>query len=131
MSTITGTWHNQHQSLVHLVEEDGRLSGRFQPAIGLCRGESFPLTGSIVGDQLAFTVSFGREGSITAWVGHVVRRGDAQEIETLWHMAIHVDGKLGDAAWRGTLSGADTFRRGELALTTVDTKMPSVPVRVG
>ncbi len=46
-------------------------------------------------------------------------------------MAIHVGSKEGDASWRGTLSGADTFRRGELALTVVDTKMPSVPVKVG
>jgi len=125
---ITGPWHNQHHSILHLVQTGDTLSGRFVPGVGIHKGEAFPLTGRVSGDQIAFFVPFGAEGSISAWTGHVRRDASGDQLDTLWNMTVRVGAKEPDGAWRGIWSGADTFARGEPALVRVGSQLPSVPI---
>jgi len=125
---ITGVWHNQHHSILHLVQSDGALSGRFEPGVGIHKGESFPVMGRISGDQIAFFVPFGADGSISAWTGHIRRDAGGDQLDTLWNMTVRVGSKASDGVWRGIWSGADTFARGEPGLVRVGSQLPSVPI---
>ena len=118
MRTWKGTWHNQHGSEVHIdVDAEGRLHGTMAVGDGSARTQSFPLSGFVRGDLIAFAVDFGRHGSVTAWTGHIVDSdGSGARIETLWHMATLVPHpQRSDERWKSVWAGADEFRRGPAA----------------
>jgi hypothetical protein len=125
---ISGYWHNEHSSVLRLVREDRSLSGTFRPGVGPLQGKTFPLQGVINGDQLAFLVGFGEEGSVTTWIGHICRDGGRISLDTLWDMAVRVDAPKEADGWRGIWSGADRFEPGEPALALPrPRRRPSVP----
>jgi hypothetical protein len=115
MRTLNGTWHNQHGSQLDLeTGPDGRLHGRMTVGDGKARTEAFPLVGFVRGDLVAFTVDFGRHGSLTSWIGHVHDSdGQRPRLETLWHMATRVPHPEDPSQrWKSTWSGADEFTPG-------------------
>jgi avidin family protein len=118
---FSGTWHNQHASLMELsVGADGRVAGTFASGVGCPRpSEHFPLVGFVCGDLITFSVSFGAHRSMTAWVGQHTAEDGVERIDTLWHMVVDID-DAEEAAWlwSGVRSGADTFVR-ERAATGV------------
>jgi len=115
MRTWTGTWHNQHGSEIHIdVGSDGRVVGTMSTGDGVARAQTFPLVGFARGDLIAFSVDFGRFGSVTSWVGHFVHEEPANvRIETLWHMATLVPHpQRSDERWKSVWTGADEFKPG-------------------
>lgn len=117
MRSWQGTWHNQYGSEIQLeVDEGGRVHGLMTVGGPGGRGElqSFPLVGFARGDLIAFTVDFGRHGSLTSWVGHlVVEPGEAPRIESMWHMGVLVPHpERNEERWKSTWTGADEFRHG-------------------
>jgi hypothetical protein len=112
MSNLSGTWHSEHGSELHLeVDPDGRITGRFQTGVGFGKDQSFEVIGRAQDELVAITVSFGAHGAITSWVGHLI---DAEaRIEALWHMTVALPhpGRP-DELWKGVWSGSDVFRRG-------------------
>ena len=110
---ISGSWHNEQGSSLHIeVAPDGRLSGRFGTGVGFGTDETFDVTGFASGRLVVFAVNFGKYGSMTSWVGHLV---DDEEpvLQTLWQMTVEVPHPKDDKdLWKSIWSGANTFRRG-------------------
>lgn len=116
--TFAGVWHNQHNSEMELkIEPAGMLSGIFRTAT--CgrhqQVEEFPVTGFVSQDVIAFCVNFTEHGCVSSWVGHM-DKGNHEIIQTMWQMAIDV-GTSKNQLWKSTMTGADTFRRGNRICT--------------
>lgn len=117
MSTdLSGTWHNEDGSRMEVeARPDGRLTGRFVTGVGVGAGEAYALTGFVSDELVAFTVDFGRAGSLTSWAGHLVDE-DGPALRTLWQMAVKVPHPEDpQELWRAVWSGANVFRREPLA----------------
>ena len=111
---FSGRWRNQHGSEMQLrVGPGGRLTGTYHTAVGApSPKQEFELAGFACGDLVAFTVNFGRFGSLTAWTGQHTLAEGAERIHTLWHLAKNIpDADESGALWAGVLAGADTFER--------------------
>ena len=111
---FAGRWKNQHGSEMQLrVGPGGRLIGTYHTAVGApSPKQEFELTGFTCGDLVAFTVNFGRFGSLTAWTGQHTLADGAERIQTLWHLAKNIPAADEPRAlWAGVLAGADTFER--------------------
>lgn len=104
-----GQWVNDRGSAVTLSCDGDRLSGVYNTNVGQPdKGQSFPLTGWIEGDNLSFTVHFKGYGSITAWVGQI----EGEQLKTLWHLTRNVDDdKEAEDMWKSVTSGASVFTR--------------------
>lgn len=128
-ASLTGTWHNEHGSVLHLIEDGTSLQGTFRPAVGLVKGQTFPVVGVATSTCFAFVVAFGIDASITSWVGHVRHDARGYELDTLWTMAVDIaDVVAPGEKWQGTWSGADRFRPGVPALVRPDSRRPSAPL---
>ena len=110
---LAGIWHNGHGSQIVLeVGKGGELIGRFRPGDGPAAEQSFPLRGFTSGNLIAFTVDFGKVGSLASWVGHRVDDGGPL-LDTLWHMTLEQPhATRADERWKTIWSGADRFRPG-------------------
>lgn len=112
-SVLTGVWHNQHNSEIHLeVDESGKVSGQFITGIR-CPGDScetFPLTGFANGDVFAFCVDFSQYGSMTTWVGQIVAP-ESKTFQAAWQMIVDVYQQK-DMEWKSTWVGQDEFQAG-------------------
>jgi hypothetical protein len=112
-SAVAGRWRNRRGSVVELiVHDDHHLHGTFSPEILDDPGRPFHVSGYAEGDALAFTVDFGRKGSVASWSGHHLSDDDGERLITLWHVARpvahpHSESELSAAI----LSGADEFTR--------------------
>jgi hypothetical protein len=108
---VSGTWHNEQGSeMVIEATAEGRLAGRFHSAVGFGTDEEFALAGFATGNVVAFTVDFGKYGSLTSWVGHLVDG----ELRTLWQMTLEMPHpKDPSGLWHSIWSGANTFVRGQ------------------
>ena len=104
-----GQWVNDRGSAVTLSCDGDRLSGVYNTNVGQPdKGQSFPLTGWVEGDNLSFTVNFKGYGSITAWVGQI----EGEQLKTLWHLTRNVDdNKEAEDMWKSVTSGASVFTR--------------------
>jgi hypothetical protein len=111
---FNGKWNNQHGSEMTLHVQQGRVSGKYRTGVGAPGPtEEFDLAGFCSGDLIAFTVNFGKYGSLTAWVGQVAGEPPDERIQTLWHLAKNVeDPNEPKQLWAGVLTGADIFARG-------------------
>jgi hypothetical protein len=110
-----GTWHNQHGSKMELkVSKAGAVTGLYATGVGAPgKEEWFDLVGWASEDQIAFTVNFGKYGSLTAWVGQQTQdaSGDAR-IVTFWHLTKNVeDVEEPKKLWATVLTGSDVFTR--------------------
>ncbi len=113
MSVFSGTWENERGSEVVFSSANGLLSGFYQTNVGQPdKGQKFPLTGFESGDQITFTVNFGRYGSMTSWTGQLTEDEDGPYIRTLWHLTRDVaDEKEDHDLWKSITAGASEFRR--------------------
>lgn len=110
---FAGAWHNQNNSeLVLMVGADGSVDGTFRLDRNHSLERAFPLVGYACDGAIAFCVNFSSKGSVTSWVGHLVRHDDSYSLETLWHMAVHVNENSKELPWNSVVSGADVFQRG-------------------
>jgi hypothetical protein len=111
---VSGRWKNQYGSEMELRMGPGdRLTGTYHTAVGApSPRQEFELVGFACGDLIAFTVDFGRFGSLTAWAGQHTRTDGVERIHTLWHLAKKLpEAEESRALWAGVLAGADTFER--------------------
>lgn len=66
--------------------------------------------GFIAGDLVAFSVDFGRYGSLASWVGQITHEDNT--IDTNWHLVREVaDAEEPSRVWADTLTGCDLFTR--------------------
>lgn len=126
----SGTWYNQHGSSMELsVSKTGGVSGKFRSGIGLSqRDETFDVTGFCRGEVIAFIVSFAKYETLTTWTGHFVVEGGTPGIQAIWNMAVATPPRHGGDVWKGTWTGADTFRREPAPRPEVARRIPSHPV---
>jgi hypothetical protein len=112
---FNGKWNNQHGSEMTLHVQQGGVSGKYRTGVGAPKPtEEFDVTGFCAGDVIAFTVNFGKYGSLTAWVGQVAGEPPNEILQTLWHLARNIqEQEEPDQLWEGVLAGADTFVRGQ------------------
>jgi hypothetical protein len=110
---LAGVWHNGHGSeLVLEVGPGGKLEGRFRPGNGPAAEHTFAVTGYTAGSLVAFTVDFGKVGSLVSWVGHRVDDGGPL-LDTLWQMTLEQPhANRPDERWKTIWTGADRFRPG-------------------
>lgn len=112
---FSGTWHNQLGSRMEVtVTADGGVSGTYYTGAGSPTPEEpFPMTGFVSNDVVAFSVNFGKYGSLTTWTGQAAGAAGAESITTLWHMSVDVpEPNEPKNLWRAIWAGTDTFRRG-------------------
>jgi hypothetical protein len=110
---LTGVWHNQHNSELHLtVESSGRIVGCFINGVMVDggRSESFPLTGFAKGDVFAFCADLSKYGCMTSWVGQIVDPA-SKRFHAMWQMVADAQQKS-DLAWKSTWVGEDAFEAG-------------------
>ncbi|MGF1595732.1 MAG: avidin/streptavidin family protein [Acidimicrobiales bacterium] len=113
-STIAGRWRNRLGSTMELdVGEDHRLHGTYHSGVGVPdTSATFVVAGFAEGDAVAFTVDFGRWGSVAAWAGHHVADDNGERLVTLWHLAQPVRSAHGEAdVWGSLMAGSDEFTR--------------------
>jgi hypothetical protein len=116
--TVAGQWHNDRGSGVNFTcGADGQLSGTYNTHLGAPdKGQSFPLTGWVEGDNLTFTVNFKGYGSITAWAGQIEEVGGEPQLKTLWHLTRDISEEQEPAdMWASVTAGASVFTRAENA----------------
>ena len=110
-----GTWYNQHGSEMLLrVESNGKLTGKYKTKVGAPGDEEeFDLSGFVSDDLIAFTVNFGKYGSLTSWAGQMTEENGAdRRIDTLWHLSQNIkDTEEPEKLWASILSGCDVFQR--------------------
>lgn len=118
-SAFSGTWINERGSLVHLVPNNGLLSGYYRTNLGKPElGQRFPLTGFVDGDVITFSVNFSGFGSMTSWTGQLSVDDQGEYIRTLWHLTRDVDDDNEAAElWQSITAGASTFRRAGISQT--------------
>lgn len=110
---FAGSWHNQHNSeIVLMIGQNGAVNGSFRLNRNHSHEEVFPLVGYACASAIAFCVNFHAQGSVTSWVGRLVRHQDSVCLETLWHMAVHVNENAQGEMPNSVVSGADLFERG-------------------
>jgi hypothetical protein len=111
---FSGLWINELGSNMDLVvDSNGNVTCKYQSAVTDNGGPTkwFPLTGTISGDLISFTVNWGPE--ITAWIGHgAFSEHSSPEILTLWQLVKNVpDIQDPETQWKTVMSGADSFIR--------------------
>src|SRR5205814_2367998 len=76
-----GTWKNELTSDMTIKVTAGRVTGKYRTGVGSpSPTEEFDLVGFASGDQISFTVNFGKYGSLTSWVGQHTIEGGAEVI---------------------------------------------------
>ncbi|GAA4459390.1 avidin/streptavidin family protein [Nibrella saemangeumensis] len=109
-----GVWVNELGSKMTLdVTDGGNVSGTYVTNVGSPgKTEEFPLTGFASGDLIAFTVNFGKYGSLTSWSGQHTETENGAVIKTMWLLAENVpDQNEPKNLWGAVLTGADEFTR--------------------
>jgi hypothetical protein len=135
-----GTWQNEKGSVMRIRSVEAfalppnpqphlRIDGTYQSRVGhVGEGASHPLGGFVIGDIIAFSVSYhgtdehgGEVRSVTSWSGQqmpsarqdpAAARG-TESLKTLWHLTRDFgEGKYEELnGWVLALSGSDTFER--------------------
>jgi hypothetical protein len=109
---FSGNWQNELTSYMDLQINGSVVTGTYVSAVSDTGGPtpSFPVSGSVAGDLISFSVNWG--GAITAWVGHGVFAAGAPQILTLWHLVQTVDDETDPSKqWQTVFAGADEFTR--------------------
>jgi hypothetical protein len=107
------TWKNQRNSMLSIdVVASGAFTGTFTTADPkACKdGTPWPVTGTTNGNTVAFTVNFQKDcPSVGVWNGHHVFRGSAEQIETLWLLALAQ--AQDPPSFEAIVTGSDVFVR--------------------
>lgn len=112
-SAIAGRWENRRGSVVELiVRQDHQVHGTFRTQVMPNPDSPFHITGFAEGDAVAFTVDFGRKGSVASWSGHHLTDDHGERLVTLWHLARPVRDPHSESELSGAImSGSDEFTR--------------------
>jgi hypothetical protein len=106
---FSGTWINEHQSEVALIQTNGILTGTYESAVSSGGTKTTgDLQGYVDGDLISFVVHWRDFQAITAWVGQLDPKAAKDTINTLWQMTKQV--AAGDE-WASINAGADYFAR--------------------
>lgn len=117
LKDVIGTWHNGLGSTLVISKVDsttGDITGHYRSPSGT-KGEKFPLTGwvnhanQVTGKDnvmpIAFTVRWGKYGSITSWTGFYRVKDGTPTITTFWNLVR----SNSDFSWDHLLTGSDIF----------------------
>jgi hypothetical protein len=118
---LRGRWVNQNGSVLEIeVVEGGRILGVFESKKGrAARGKTYPMTGIVNGELVAFAVSFDdgttNLASITSFSGRLARDADGTErLHTLWVLARQYEDDARTKpthVWNTFLTNTDVFTR--------------------
>src|SRR3954462_13766833 len=111
---FNGTWVNELGSKMELkVSQTGEVIGTYATAVGTPpKNERFDLRGFASGDLLAFTVNFGKYGSLTSWAGQHTEEDQGAVIKTMWILARNIeDQNEPGQLWGAVLTGYNNFTR--------------------
>ena len=108
-----GTWKNELSSDMTIKVTSGQVTGKYRTGVGAPGPtEEFELVGFAVGDQISFTVNFGKYGSLTSWVGQLTTEDGVEVIKTIWLLSENVsDPDEPKKLWGSVLTGYDNFVR--------------------
>lgn len=135
-----GTWQNEKGSIMRIRSVEAftlppnpqphfRIGGTYRSKVGhVEEGASHPLGGFVIGDIIAFSVSYhgadeqGTEvRSVTSWSGHQMPSTEedpapasgTRVLKTLWHLTRDLGERRHEGldAWAVALSGSDTFKK--------------------
>ena len=83
---ISGRWSNQNGSILHIHDENNKITGKYKTKIGSADlTKSYKVVGFRNDKCLGFTVSWRPESdSITSWTGLLVKTQKQLELHTLW-----------------------------------------------
>jgi len=104
---LQGRWRNQYGSLLLLRHKaEGALAGSFETALedSIFFGQTLCISGVQVGDALAFSFGFDREGveAVCSFTGRL----ESERLETVWHVVTTAK------PWpHAIITNADTFER--------------------
>lgn len=116
-ASFDGRWVNEYNSEAIFEVSGTAVSGRYTSPVS-DTGEEIqgPIVGVISGDIIAFSVSWPTPaGSITSWVGQIVREDGTDRLKTLWHLVVNIpDAAEKKGLWTTIHAGADDFGRAEL-----------------
>ena len=114
-SALAGRWRNRLGSTMELeVDAHHHVRGTFHSGVGVPDPTAgFEVNGFAEGDAFAFSVDFGRRGSVASWTGHHIADDEhGERLVTVWHLAQPVDDPHTEAdTWGAVLTGGDEFRR--------------------
>lgn len=112
---FNGKWKNTLESVMELEVTNGKVTGTYRTAVGAPgKYEKFSLTGFVNGDLISFIVSWGRYGSMTAWVGQHTTDNDGKNprIETMWQLVHNIAEKSEPhSIWGAFSTGANIFSK--------------------
>lgn len=127
---LSGIWHNQHNSQMHLeIDESGKIAGYFISGVNAAGdpSDTYPLIGFARGDVFAFCVDFSNHGSMTTWIGQIIDP-EKKNFQAMWQMVVDVNQDK-KASWKSTWTGQDTFELGprpsEVCLRPSDASHPT------
>jgi hypothetical protein len=108
-----GTWKNELTSDMTVQIAGERVTGKYRTGVGEPGPtEEFDLVGFVSGDQISFTVNFGKYGSLASWVGQLTTEGGSEVIKTIWLLSKNVaDQDEPKKLWGSVLTGYDNFVR--------------------
>ena len=112
---FSGKWKNKLGSEVEFSVKGSKVTGKYRTAVGApTPSEEFPLIGVVNGDIISFSVSWGKYGSVTSWVGqHTLDEKQKKEsIATMWLLVKNIDEtNEPQSLWGAFLTGANSFER--------------------
>jgi hypothetical protein len=127
---LSGVWHNQHNSQMHLeVDDGGKIAGYFITGVNTAGdpSDTYPLTGFARGDVFAFCVDFSNHGTMTSWVGQITDP-EKRNFHAMWQMVADVNQDKKNS-WKSIWTGQDTFELGprasEVCLRPADASHPT------
>ena len=111
---FSGTWKNQHGSLLQIRMDGMEIRGRFESAVGE-QGEGshgVDISGKAQDDLITFFASLPSHGSLVSWVGqHTVHDG-VDQIQAGWlHVTNVPDDRELTWMWSANRVGFDIFER--------------------
>ena len=111
-ASFSGHWKNELNSTMDLNVSGNSVSGTYTSHVSGGGGQiTGPIVGFVSGHVISFVVNW-PNASITSWVGHLVREGRHEVIETLWYLATPTSNPNDPTElWESVFAGADRFHR--------------------
>jgi hypothetical protein len=109
---FAGHWENELISTMDLTITGSNVTGNYTSTVsGTGQTISGPIIGVVSGQVISFIVNW-PNASITAWVGHLVKEGSDEVLETLWNLAMSMPNPNDpNELWESVFAGADRFHR--------------------
>jgi Avidin family len=107
--TLLGIWQNELGSTMTITTFDGtNFAGTYtSPVSSGPTPATGPVSGTLSGIALAFTVNWTGFASVTSWNGLLLSDGSSLAMYTLWNLASTPESQAN--FWESILAGADLF----------------------